>query len=407
LTRCEKKVFLLAKWAGLRYNNADLVVILFATAWRRLRFAPLPASALWHEELILGGYQMKRFTVVFSVFLVVAWSGTVWANSAPVVSSVSANQRGDDSKLVDIYYDLADADGDSCTVWVVISDNNGLSWSVPAITCTGAVGAGIAPGSNKHIIWDAGRDVPGKIGDFKARVYADDGKGDPMVLVSAGSYKEDGGLNWVFVASYMIGKYEVTNAQYAEFLNDADPTSQHWVTTMEIGRSGSSGSYSYTPVEGKEQYPIRYASYYDAEAYCQWKSQITDVNYHLPDKYQWQKAAAWDPVQQKFWTYGFQNSTIDCNWCNYSNCKGGPTQVGYYNGVNPGTNNAASFYGCYDMSGNVWEWTTEVWSGTYRYGRGGYWSTPGGACVVTYTSTDNRFSVGSRYDKVGFRIVME
>jgi len=351
---------------------------------------------------------MKRSILLLSIVFVAVPSVGVFANSAPVVSNVTAAQQPGNSKLVDIYYDLADADGDSCTVWVVISDSNGLSWFVPAITCTGAVGAGIAPGSNKHIIWDAGRDVPGKIGNFKARVYADDGKGDPMVLVPAGSYKEDGGSNWIFVASYMIGKYEVTNSQYAAFLNDADPTSQHWVTTMEIGRSGTSGSYSYTPVEGKEQYPVRYTSYPNAVAFCQWKSQRTGLNYHLPDKYHWQKAAAWDSVQQKFWTYGFQNATIDCNWCNYNSCKGGPIQVGYYNGVNPGTNNAVSFYGCYDMSGNVWEWTTESYNNGYgyifHYNRGGAWGD--GAATCAATSRDAPIN-DSRKENTGFRFVLD
>jgi len=328
----------------------------------------------------------------------------VFANSAPVVSNVTASQRNDDSKLVDIYYNLADADGDNCTVWIAISDNSGLTWSVPAITCTGAVGAGIAPGINKHIIWDAGRDVPGKIGDFKARVYADDGKGDDqMVPVPAGSYPIDGGANWVFVASYMIGKYEVTNAQYAAFLNNADPTAAHWDAGMEIGRTGSSGSYYYTPVESKEQYPIRYVSYYDAEAYCQWKSQKTGMNYHLPDKYQWQKAAAWDPVQQIFWTYGFQSSTISCNWCNYNNCKGGPTQVGFYNGINSGTNNANSYFGCYDMSGNVWEWTTEP-SGSNRVLRGGSWYNSASSCAVTFVSNN---APSYRNNGLGFRVVLD
>jgi formylglycine-generating enzyme required for sulfatase activity len=364
------------------------------------------------QKRLLGDNPMtKSLTILFLTIIFACFPAIGLANSAPVVSNVSASQRADDSKLVDIYYDLSDADGDLCTVWIAISDNNGLSWSVPAITCTGAVGAGISPGANRHIIWDAGRDVPGKIGDFKARVYADDGKGDPMVLVSAGSYKEDGGANWVFVASYMIGKYEVTNAQYAEFLNDADPTSQHWVTTMEIGRSGSSGSYSYTPVEGKEQYPVLYVSYYDAEAYCLWKSQKTGLNYHIPNKYQWQKAAAWDPVQQKFWTYGYQNTAINCSWCNcYTSvsCYNGTTPVGYFNGTG-GRNDARSYYGCYDMSGNVGEWTTEVAQvGGGFISRGGRYDTLSSWCTVTYT---NPYGYGetpsTRYRDIGIRLLLD
>jgi formylglycine-generating enzyme required for sulfatase activity len=337
---------------------------------------------------------------LFLVVLILSASPSIFANSPPVVSNVSASQRNDDSKLVDIYYSLADADGDTCTIWVVISKNNGQTWDVPAITFTGQCGNGITPGNGKHIIWDAGRDVPGQSGStFKARVFASDGKGDPMVLVPAGSYREDGGSNWVFVSSYMIGKYEVTNAQYAEFLNDADPYSQNWDIAMEIARSGSSGSYSYTPIEGKEQYPIRYVSYYDAEAYCQWKSQTTGLNYHLPDKYQWQKAAAWDPVQQKFWLYGFQHDTIGCGWCNYGNCQPGPIQVGFYNGLN-------SYYGCYDMSGNVYEWTTEqIYYG--RAPRGGSWNYGDVDCRVDIPYRWDDILMSSRTYILGFRVVMD
>ncbi|MCP4708062.1 MAG: hypothetical protein GY869_05520 [Planctomycetes bacterium] len=63
----------------------------------------------------------------------------VWANSTPVVSNVTAYQRGDDSKLVDIRYDLADADGDACTVWVAIRNNAGQSWTIPARTFAGDI----------------------------------------------------------------------------------------------------------------------------------------------------------------------------------------------------------------------------------------------------------------------------
>ena len=55
---------------------------------------------------------------------------------------------------------------------------------VPVLTISGHVGAGVTPGSNKTAIWDAGADMPGKTGNFKARVLADDGNStDPMVMV--------------------------------------------------------------------------------------------------------------------------------------------------------------------------------------------------------------------------------
>ena len=70
-----------------------------------------------------------QFLVILAVIcLSVTLAG---ANSAPVVSNVTASQRGDDSKLVDIYYDLADAEGDHCSIWVMASGDGGVTWSIP------------------------------------------------------------------------------------------------------------------------------------------------------------------------------------------------------------------------------------------------------------------------------------
>lgn len=53
-------------------------------------------------------------------------------------------------KLVDIYYDAADADNDLLKVRIEISDNDGAKYSVPAFSLTGDIGEGITPGTGKH-----------------------------------------------------------------------------------------------------------------------------------------------------------------------------------------------------------------------------------------------------------------
>jgi formylglycine-generating enzyme required for sulfatase activity len=349
-----------------------------------------------------------KSTILLTVILVTILPVCVLANSAPVVSDVTATQRNDDSKLVDIYYNLADADGDNCTLWVVISDDGGQSWQVPAMTLTGHIGQGVTPGNGKHIIWDAGRDIPGKVGNYKARVLADDGKGPaPMVFVPAGNFlfsAQNYGSGWVYVNSFMIDKYEVTNAFYCEFLNSTDPCGINYPSsTTEIGRSGSYGNYYYTVNPGKENYPVSCVSYTQAEAFAQWRSSIQGGIYRLPTIQEWHKAAGWDPVLQKLWIYGFQRDSIDCSWCNYNGCIGTTTPVGYYNGTG-GRNDAKSYYGCYDMSGNIWEWTTTS-------------SSSWGLCGGSYSSTDDNSYANCAiyywvmYDswspqKGGFRLVL-
>ncbi|MHC4445174.1 MAG: hypothetical protein ACYTA5_21455, partial [Planctomycetota bacterium] len=72
------------------------------------------------------------------------WSAaTAWANSAPVVSNVTASQRTDGSRKVDIRYNLADGDGDACIVSVVVSNDAGGTWTVPVTALSGAFGSGV------------------------------------------------------------------------------------------------------------------------------------------------------------------------------------------------------------------------------------------------------------------------
>ncbi len=84
---------------------------------------------------------------------------------------------------------------------------------------------------------------------------------------------------------YLIGTYEVTNAQYAEFLNAkaaSDPlglyntsmgdpsTNSTFVGHGGITRSGSSGSYSYSAIAGRGDMPVNYVSFYDSLRFANW-----------------------------------------------------------------------------------------------------------------------------------------
>ena len=133
----------------------------------------------------------KTISSGLCAFVAVAFatSGVAWANSAPDVTNVMASQRGDDSKLVDITYNLADADGDPCTVWVSVSDNGGVDWWVPARTFTGDIGMGVTPGAGKAVVWDAGADWNQNYSQqMRFRVTANDGGSSSpagMVLIPA------------------------------------------------------------------------------------------------------------------------------------------------------------------------------------------------------------------------------
>ena len=152
----------------------------------------------------------------------------------PVVSNVTASQRAG-TKIVDIHYDVADADGDTLKIRVEVSDDAGVHYSIPAFSLTGAIGDNIVAGTGKVIVWDASVDWDGEYSDkMRVKVIAVDGKGLPGLEwgseVPAGGFLmgQDGGAEGTGPSrhvnipwSYWPSKYEVTNDQYREFLNTA------------------------------------------------------------------------------------------------------------------------------------------------------------------------------------------
>jgi formylglycine-generating enzyme required for sulfatase activity len=83
-----------------------------------------------------------------------------------------------------------------------------------------------------------------------------------------------GGVSYV----YQMGKYEVTNAQYREFLTNKAVTDTYGLynTSMSsdarggIARSGGEGSYSYAVKSGYENMPVTFVCWYDTIRFANW-----------------------------------------------------------------------------------------------------------------------------------------
>jgi formylglycine-generating enzyme required for sulfatase activity len=83
----------------------------------------------------------------------------------------------------------------------------------------------------------------------------------------------------VVATPYKIGKYEVTNAQYAEFLDKVAATDANLLYNTNMGldatlggitQSGVSGSYSYSVKSGFAIKPVTYVSFWDAARFANW-----------------------------------------------------------------------------------------------------------------------------------------
>ena len=112
---------------------------------------------------------MKKHIITLLLFI----QANLLFSQAPVVSNVTFTQRTDGSLIVDIYYDLADADGETKKIVIEASNNGGSTWTMTCTSLTGDVGTGVALGTGKHAVWDFHADNPDQSGsDYKVRVTA-------------------------------------------------------------------------------------------------------------------------------------------------------------------------------------------------------------------------------------------
>lgn len=149
----------------------------------------------------------------------------------------------------------------------------------------------------------------------------------------------------VSLSGYYISAYEVTNSEYARFLSDSTGGQTHWNYQMEIVPEGS----SFRPKIGKDDYPVRFVTWYDAVAYAEW------IGGRLPSEAEWEKAAR-GPNDRRLFPWGDHISDGQANFANPS----GLWEVG--------TALGRSYYGCWDMAGNIWEWTNDWYDGHYYSG---------------------------------------
>ena len=162
---------------------------------------------------------------------------------------------------------------------------------------------------------------------------------------------------------FFIDKYEVTNAQYAEFVC---ATGHRVPACVECGKADSTWQ-GCRPPPGYEDHPVVGVGWQDAQAYCAW------IGKRLPTEDEWQQACQGRDEREYPWGAG-----IDRRKANYGaeSCCGGDAGDGYLQTAPVGRFPAgASPFGASDMAGNVWEWTASG-QGTSRVLRGGSWFDP-------------------------------
>jgi formylglycine-generating enzyme required for sulfatase activity len=273
--------------------------------------------------------------------------------------------------------------------------------------------------------------------------------------------EDDGMTGFGGVAyTYRMGMFDVTAAQYTQFLNAVAKTDTFGLYNSSMANSpnagatavgcgiirlGAPGSYTYGVTRGEENDPVNYVSWIDAARFCNWlqNGQPTGAQsagttetgaytitgntttkrnagalYALPTESEWYKAAYYDPNfggpgVGGYWLYPTKSNNVPSNILSSS----GTNNANYYlNGYTDPINffttvgtfaASPSAYGTYDQGGDIWQWNEGALS-TNSDIRGGAFYDAGPAFPSKY------LSAGARYDgyspsneayNVGIRVV--
>lgn len=250
--------------------------------------------------------------------------------------------------------------------------------------------------------------------------------------------------------AYQIGKYEVTNNQYAAFLNAADPTgvNANGIYNASMGSdarggitytAGAADGLKYTVRTNMGNKPVNFVSWYDAARFTNWlgngqgngstetgaytlsgNTGLMTINagaaVWLPSADEWYKAAYYDPTKDGiggYWTYATQSNdapTLATAGSTGDITNPGPNVANYNNGgdwnslngnvTTVGSASAMNYFGTADQGGNVWEWVDSV-IGSSRGIRGGSYSDTQFNLLAS-ASAANAPTVEAR--NVGFRV---
>ncbi len=219
----------------------------------------------------------------------------------------------------------------------------------------------------------------------------------------------------VTLDGYEIGKNEVTVTQFARFVAAGGYDSEGlWDRTAQ-GEADRFGAWS-EPHDWQAQLshpkrPVTGVSWYEAMAFCKWRSAQVGRPITLPTEAQWERAARGVAGRRFAWGNQIPDGSLDLN---YNKNIGHTTDVGTHpDGNTPGTKISG-------LAGNAWEWCLDR-KVSYRIdprtgdglrtGRSQYRAIRGGAFhhEGPKLRAACRFGAGPqvRIDSVGFRLVRQ
>ena len=170
--------------------------------------------------------------------------------------------------------------------------------------------------------------------------------------VEAGRFDVEVPQRKVYMSAYLIDKYPVTNAEYKEFIESGgykqrDLWSDAGWDYVQRSKPLDSDVVN-SAMDGEDDCPVVNVSWYEAEAFARYAGK------RLPTEAEWEKAARGTDGRIYPWGNEFDKAKLNCAESRIEK----PTPVTRYL-------RGQSVYGCFDMAGNVWEWTADWFDSQY------------------------------------------
>jgi formylglycine-generating enzyme required for sulfatase activity len=372
---------------------------------------------------------MPRIGAIMAALLLLSATTAQAVGTQLLVSNVQAQQR-QFTATWDVTYDLETVGDITVTVSMALSTDSGASYPNVCATVSGDVGAGVLPGTGKHIGWNASADFPGlSSSTCRLRVTADDGQsevpagfvaiapgtfmmGSPTTEVGHYDYGDETQHQVTLTHGIYVQTTEVTNQQYRDMAQWAYNNGHVTATTSGLhdnldgstqllkglGAAGYDISFSAGVFSCiNPTHPVKDVNWYGSVAYCDWLSlqqnlpraynhstwqcnagnPYTAPGYRLPTEAEWEYSCR-AGTQTPFNTGSCLDAGTEANYYGpgpYTGCPTGPS-VGW---TVPVGSYPANAFGLCDMHGNLWEWCND-WYGAY----GGAVTDPVGAGAGSY-----------------------
>ena len=230
----------------------------------------------------------------------------------------------------------------------------------------------------------------------------------------AWAYDNERPAHVVDLPAFRIDAGPVTNRAYCEFVADGGYDDRRWwgkdgwawrrqadLRQPEFWHAEGPGRWSRVRFGWREDLPpdepVQHVCWHEADAFARWAGK------RLPTEAEWEKAASWGPGRaevKRRWPWG-EGGPPDATRANLGQAHFRPAAVGAYPA-------GASAYGCHQLVGDVWEWTSsdfepypgfasfpyreysEVFFGSgYKVLRGGSWATSPVAVRTTFRNWDH------------------